>query len=135
MDKASQESGSVNSGLVIVCLRCWDFVSSHATVTNIHLFQIPHDVIPEDFRPPLSAALLFSAAVHLPGTSFWFVKTPKMTHTGTIREKVIQGCSQPSNFSLPISGPGEWPKDPLQLHLQSTAWASAHRKPKSLTLC
>lgn len=48
-------------GFVIVCLRCWDFVSLHATVTNIHLFQFPRDLAPEAFRPPLSAALLFSS--------------------------------------------------------------------------
>lgn len=57
----SQESSSVSSGLVIVCLRCWDFVSLHAAVTNIHLFEFPRDVAPEAFRPPLSAALLFSS--------------------------------------------------------------------------
>lgn len=61
MDKASQESSSVNLVLVIVCLRCWDFVSLHATLTNIHLLWFPHDVAPEAFRPPLSAALLFSS--------------------------------------------------------------------------
>lgn len=61
MDKASQESSSVSSGLVIVCLRCWDFVSLHAAVKNIHLLWFPRDVSPKAFRAPLSAALPFSS--------------------------------------------------------------------------
>lgn len=116
MDKASQESSSVSSGLVIACLRCWDFVSLHATVTNIHLFQFPRDAAPEAFRTPLSAALLFSSQqpyISL-AQAFSLAKTPKMTHTeASPGKRGVQGCSQPSNFNLLIPGAGERPKAPL----------------------
>lgn len=79
MEKASQESGSVNSGLVIFCLRCWDLISTHTAVANIHLFWFPCDVAPEAFRPPLTAALLFSPQQQYISLAqaFGLVKPPK----------------------------------------------------------
>lgn len=91
-----------------------------------------------------SFVLLHSAAVHLPGTGFWFGKTPRRTHAGAQPGKRgAQRCSQLLILSLPLPGAGDRPMAPLhhsvpQQHLQPTPQVactpSAYRKPKSLTL-
>lgn len=63
--------------------------------------------------PFCSSSVLLSAAVHAPYTGFRFGKTPKMTHTeAPSGKRRVQGCNQPSNFSLLIPGAGEGSKAP-----------------------
>lgn len=127
MDKASQESGSVSSGLVIVCLRCWDLVSSHATVTNIHLFGFH--------------MILLQKLSDLPFLQLFCSSLSSSTKLPTQRHHQGKGdTGMQAALKLQPSQPRGWrtaqgPPAALQLHLQPTAWASAHRKPKSLTLC
>lgn len=75
---------------------------------HVMLLQKLSDLpFPQLFYSPLSSSSSLAQA-------FGLVKPPKMIHTeAPSGKRGVQGCSQPSNLSLPIPGAGERPKAPL----------------------